>query len=111
MQKKAEVFSELMAQILRFLERFKYIDKALDSFSKRLLKVDKLDFDEITKMYNITGSLYLKSLELLNEIICKFPRELSTDELELIEYYQKLSEADKFIYRAKLKEITQSGGQ
>ena len=106
-QKKAEVFSELMNQILNFLERFKYIDRALDSFSKRLLKVEKLDFDEIMKVYNTTGSLYLKSLELLNEIITKFPRELATDELELIESYQKLSEADKFVYRARLKEIAE----
>jgi hypothetical protein len=106
MSSKEEVFNSLMEQVLAFIERFKFIDKAVESLCKKLGRayVSNLEFNEMMKLYNTTGQMFLKSLELLNTIICRFPQELTPDELELLEYYRKLSDAERFIHKAKLKE-------
>lgn len=106
MDSKEEVFTKLMEQVLSFIDRFKFIDKSIESLCKKLCKisVSNAEFSELMKLYNTTGQMFTKSLELLDDIICRFPRELTPDELDLIETYRKLDEADKFIYKSRLKE-------
>ena len=102
---KEEAYNLLMAQVLSFIERFKFIDRAVDNLCKKIgrIALKTEEFSEILKLYNITGQMYVKSLELLDSIICRFPQEISPDELDLISEYRKLSESDKFIYKSKLK--------
>ena len=106
MNSKEEVFTKLMEQVLSFIERFKFIDKSVEALCKKLCKVSvsNAEFGEMMKLYNTTGQMFTKSLELLDSIICRFPQELNPDELDLLENYRKLDEADKFIYKARLKE-------
>lgn len=106
MSAKEDVFNTLMGQILAFIEKFKYIDKSIESLCKTMCKtaLSNEEFNEMMKLYNTTGQMFIKSLGLLDSIICRFPQELNPDELELLEQYRKLSEAEKFIYKTKLKE-------
>mgnify|MGYP003301510538 CR=1 FL=1 len=104
---KEKAYTLLMEQILSFMERFKFLDKAIESLCKRLGKATSIsgtEFSELMKLYNITGSMYLKSLELLDSIICRFPQEITPDELELLEEYRSLQEHEKFIYKSRLKQ-------
>ena len=111
MSSKEDVFEGLTQLTLNFLERFKFIEKAIESLCKTLSKksVSEEEFEEILKLYNTTGSMFLKALDLLNNILSRFPEELSPEEVEVIDYYRKLTEADKYVYRAKLKELSRNG--
>lgn len=106
MNPKEEAFNILMQQILSFIDRFKFIDKAIENLCKKLCKpqITDADFGELLKLYNTTGQMFIKALGILDSIICRFPQELTPDELELIELYRKASDADKFIYKTKLKQ-------
>lgn len=106
MSSKEEVFNTLMEQILAFIEKFKYIDKSVESLCKRMCRIaiSNAEFNEMMKLYNTTGQMFIKSLGLLDNIICRFPQELNPDELELLEHYRKLSEAERYIFKTKLKE-------
>nr|DAD80574.1 MAG TPA: hypothetical protein [Siphoviridae sp. ctYh54] len=103
---KEDVFNSLMEQVLAFIEKFKYIDKSVEAMCKKMSKtaISNAEFNEMMKLYNTTGAMFIKSLGLLDSIICRFPQELNTDELEMLEYYRKLSEAERFLLKAKLKE-------
>lgn len=100
-----EIFKQLTEHILAFIERFKYIDKAVDNLCKKLSKIsiDQESFAEFLKIYNTTGQMYTKSLELLDSIICRFPVEITPDELELLDQYRKMSESEKFLFKETLK--------
>lgn len=106
MSQKEEAFNLLMEQILSFIDRFKFIDKAIENLCKKLCKphIADVEFAEMMKLYNTTGQMFIKSLSILDSIICRFPQELNPDELELLEEYRKLTDADKFIYKSKLKQ-------
>ena len=112
MNVREEVFQELMQQVLTFIEKFKYIDKSIENLCKTMCKtaLSNAEFNEIMKLYNTTGQMFIKALNLLDNIICRFPQELSTDELELIEQYRKLSEANKFIFKTRLKSEIEING-
>ena len=105
MHQKLDAHKMMMEQVLSFLDKFKHIDKAIDNLCKNLSKtsVSNSEFQELMKLYNTTGSMFLKALDILNSIMCKFPQELMLDELEIIEYYRGLTEAEKFIYRERMK--------
>ena len=105
MNPREEAYTLLMEQVLSFIDRFKFIDKSVESLCKKLCKITVSDaeFNEMMKLYNTTGQMFIKSLNLLDSIICRFPQEVTPDELELLENYRKLSEAEKFIYKEKLK--------
>lgn len=105
MTEKKDAYNLLMTQVLAFIDRFKFIDKAIDNLCRRLGKsaIKGEEFSEVLKLYNTTGHMYTKSLELLDSIICRFPEELTPDELELISHYRELSESEKFIYKSRLK--------
>lgn len=105
MSSREEAYTLLMEQVLSFIERFKFIDKSIESLCKKLCKISVSDaeFNEIMKLYNTTGQMFIKALNLLDSIICRFPQEVTPDELELLENYRKLSEAEKFIHRERLK--------
>lgn len=113
MNSKDEVFTRLMEQVLSFIDRFKFIDKSVEALCKKLCKVtvSNAEFSEMMKLYNTTGQMFTKSLELLDDIICRFPPELTPDELDLIENYRKLDEAEKFIYKSRLKEKAKTNAQ
>lgn len=106
MNQKEEAFNLLMQQILSFIDRFKFIDKAIENLCKKLCKpqIVEADFEELMKLYNTTGQMFIKALGILDSIVCRFPQELDPDELELIQSYRKLSEAEQFIYREKIKQ-------
>lgn len=102
---KEEAYTALMEQVLTFSEKFKYLDKATESLCKTLAKtsITNQEFGEVVKLYNTTGSMYLKSLELLDKILSRFPLEVTPDELELLEEYRMLSESERYMYKSKLK--------
>ena len=79
------------------LDRFKYINKAVDSMFKNLNSVltDEKSAVELLKLYNNTYLMQLKSYEILNQILSKFPSDLSPQEFEMIELYRSLPESMK----------------
>lgn len=107
MSSKQEAFDALMKQILAFMERFKYIDKAIENLCKSLCKVgvSNSEFNEMLKMYNTTSQMFVKSLEIMDNMISKFPQELSPEEIEVLDLYRSMNEAEKFMYRVKIKEV------
>lgn len=105
MDKKEDAFNTLMEQVLSFIERFKFIDKAVETLCKKLGKTAMRsdEFNEMLKLYNVTGQMYTKSLELLDSIICRFPQELNPDELEMLSLYRNLSESEKYLLKTRIK--------
>lgn len=107
MASKREVFTELNDRVVNFMSRFKYLETCLDSLCKKLGKTAASgeSFDEFLKIYSMTSSMYIKSLDALNNLICRFPEELRPEELELIENYRNCPESIKLIIRAKTEEL------
>jgi hypothetical protein len=103
---KQEVFELLLETVKNLVHKFRYIDSAVDNLCKRLTKsaILNADFNEILKLYNTTGAMFNKSLELLDSIVCRFPQELAPDELELLEAYRRLNLIEKHTYKSKVVE-------
>lgn len=105
MSSKEDAFNSLMEQITSFIDKFRYIDKSTEALCKKLAKtsVSSSEFTEMMKLYNSTSQMFIKSLELLDSIICRFPVEVTPDEIELLDFYRKLPESEKYIYKTRLK--------
>lgn len=93
-----DTYKTIMECFKDCIDRFKYINKAVDSLFKNLnsKSIQSMQPEDILKLYNNTYSMQIKAMEMADRMLSKFPSELTPAEYEMLELFRALPETSKY---------------